>query len=201
MIALTMSSLLFVASNGFHQRYFIDPIFLLAYGMAFLFVSIFDKLPKWDRREPAVVAALAALAMATVFVDFQPRAFETGAQRVAEIVPGARELRDIHQADGFIGDYWRIWPAVWLENAWGRKEFIGVGQRTGYNFPRLLRPSEQDKGIVLVGYRDDKSVNTCLNICFHLASAPQQSTSRFRIIKIGAFTYEPAELQLRMLQH
>jgi len=200
-IALTMSSLKFVALNDFHQRYFIDPVFLIAYGMAFLLASIFDKLPNWDRREPAVVVALAALAIATVFVDFQPRAFATPARRIGEIVQGSDEMRRIHQADGIMGDYWRIWPAVWLENSWGRKGFLGVGQRTGYNFPRLLDPKQQEKGITLLAYKDDKSANYCMGVCFHLSTVPGQSSGRFRIIKMGSFTYEPPEFQLRMLQH
>lgn len=197
-IAVTLCSLIFVVTNQFHQRYLCDPIFLLAFGAAYLLVSILDRFPVVIRREPALTALLALLAVVDVYADFHVTRFETPAERIAEIVPASAEMRLIDDADGITGNYWRIWPAVWLENAWGRSRFVGVAQRTGYNYPRLLDPAQEARGLTLIAYNDDKSAQLCLRICLELVSAPRRNYGSLVIITTGPYTYQPAELQLRL---
>ncbi|MDR3707424.1 MAG: hypothetical protein P4L33_03925 [Capsulimonadaceae bacterium] len=194
-IAVTLASLAFVKENHYHGRYYCDPILLLAMNAAYLAVCVGEYVPRWDRVRPVLITLMAIVVIVTLASDFHVGRYESPVDRIAANVPYAQELRGIEGVDGIVGEYWRIWPCVWLENAWGRRDFLGVGQRTGYHYRALLHDGAGRKPIRLVGYVDDPDAEEYSVRCFNRVVALEPVSSHFRVLSVvpGPGGFEPLE--------
>jgi len=109
-----------VGSNGWHFRYFFPVFFIFISVFAAFFLSVLKYLPGIWMRAASLVLVFSSFLM--IFSPIQSINTFSVFDRVEEFVEYARD----HEIRYVSGDYWSVWPAVFLlmadRNAFGMEE-------------------------------------------------------------------------------
>lgn len=168
LMALGMASLDWVANSQFHPRYLFPSIFLIKMNTAYLVCEAKQlwRAPRWVSSLASASLLTAALIAISLSLGLSP--LESVRRRIAETFPIEPLAAAADDLDGVAGDYWKVWPAVWLLNAYGRQEVLGVTLR-GDSILDLLKARAHAKGhLRLAGYRGDDQVNNWIHASFPL---------------------------------
>jgi hypothetical protein len=184
-ILFFMASLEFVKHGDYNQRYICDSLILCALFFAYLTTGFIENLALSEKVIEWIPRALAILSVVVLFISFHPRPFETPVRRIAETIPHSSELLSHKEADGIVGNYWSVWPAVWLENATGNRKFYGVTQRFTVISKGILDNYYFVKHATLLAYPGDQWITPDLEVYFSSPNTRYRVDKDFNVISVS----------------
>jgi hypothetical protein len=155
-IALLMSSLEWVRTNNCPSRYIFFCVYLLVLNHALLCTESVKilRIP----RKITVYTCILGIALIVVFFSFHPSHLRGIRDRIGHQYGYSNEQGGEYGKDGAIGEFWKVWPYVWLKNASGSNNFIGISYRSDPIFEQILEKLKNQGHLELFGFDDENEL-------------------------------------------
>lgn len=161
---LLFSVLEWTELNSYHPRYIIYSSVLLCLFSSVTISSIISYVfPKRYINHISLVLLIICLLL-TLIIHNPTKPISVTKRLETVMFNKSRITIDDKKVHGAIGNYWSVWPAVWLNNAYGRHDYFGV------SFRARVSLINKKKTLLLRHYGDDNELKHIIGRYFPLSN-------------------------------